>query len=259
MSMPPDPPSTSAPSGALAVAMLKETNNDSNSVIFDFNPMAIKIVHQHQRQPVNSGNSKSNASKPGGSGGGSSGGGGAGGGGNKQPLGHEERIAAAGPTTITLNNLIFTGSGTVDNCKTLLGWSYPNIKDGSATNAEMTQLTFTWGDKINYPVTMVSADVTYDRFSSAGNPIRATVVLSLRYEGTTPPGTNPTSGGIPGRRRHILVSGENLQHIATANYGRPGAWRALAAANGIENPLAVQPGTVIYLPAAAELADGSTR
>lgn len=258
MSMPPDPPSSPGPSGALAVAMLKETNNDSNSVVFDFNPLAIKIVHQHQRQPVNSGNSKSNANKPGGSGGGASSGGG-GGGGSKQPLGHEERIAAAGPTTITLNNLIFTGSGTVDNCKTLLGWSYPNMKDGSATNAAMTQLTFTWGDKINYPVTMVSADVTYDRFSSSGNPIRATVVLSLRYEGTTPPGTNPTSGGIPGRRRHILVSGENLQHIATANYGRPGAWRALATANGIENPLAVQPGTVIYLPAAAELADGSTR
>lgn len=258
MSMPPAPPSSPGPSGALAVAMLKETNNASNSVVFDFNPLAIKIVHQHQRQPVNSGNSKSNASKPGASGGGGSSSSG-GGGGSKQPLGHEERIAAAGPTTITLNNLIFTGSGTVDNCKTLLGWSYPNIKDGSATNAEMTQLTFTWGDKINYPVTMVSADVTYDRFSSSGNPIRATVVLSLRYEGTTPPGTNPTSGGIPGRRRHILVSGENLQHIATANYGRPGAWRALAAANGIENPLAVQPGTVIYLPAAAELADGSTR
>jgi nucleoid-associated protein YgaU len=53
-----------------------------------------------------------------------------------------------------------------------------------------------------------------------------------------------------------MVAGENLQHIATANYGRPGAWRALAAANGIEDPFAVRPGTVIYLPAVTELTDG---
>ena len=106
-------------------------------------------------------------------------------------------------------------------------------------------------------VNLIDATIKYERFTSDGTPIRAEVTIKLNARFLPPVRTNPSSGGIPGRSSHTLVTGENLQHIAMANYGRPGAWRALAAANGIENPLAVRPGMVIYVPAAGELADGS--
>lgn len=232
--------------GAVTHAVLKES--ETKKVIFDFNPEKISISHRHERQTVNSGNkAKDGQGQPGGADGG------------KTPLVHEDKVTEVGPTTITVNDVLFDGLTVVDDCKKLLGWTYPNLKQGSATAAELTKLTFTWGDVIDYPVTIRQATITYERFTPSGTPIRAKANLDLQYEGTPPPGTNPTSGGIPGRRSHTLVAGENLQHIATSNYGRPGAWRALAAANGIEDPLAVQPGTIIYLPAPSELADGGRR
>jgi len=233
--------------GAPVKATLKES--DTKKVAFNFNPQKIGISHAHQRQPVNSGTRGGAGASPSGNADGS----------GKTPLIHQDQVTQVGPTTITLSDLVFDGAGTVDACKMLLGWSYPHVQEGSSTAAELTKLTFTWGNSISYSVTLVSVDISYVRFTSSGQPIRATANLRLQYEGTPPPGTNPTSGGIPGRRSHTLVSGENLQHVAMANYGKPGAWRALAAANGIEDPLAVQPGTIIYLPAPAELADGRPR
>lgn len=40
-----------------------------------------------------------------------------------------------------------------------------------------------------------------------------------------------------------------------AAYGRPGAWRNVARANRITDPLRVRPGTEIFLPNLDELAD----
>jgi len=235
---------------APATAGTKATLTDgTNPVSFNFNPEFITISHRSPQRPVNS-------AKPGQTG--QADPGAAGGGGDNAPLAHQSQVTEVGQTTIALSALVIDGSKTVDACKRLLGWSYP-VTQGSATAAELPKLTFTWGTAISYKVTISSVDITYERFTSSGQPVRATAKLTLQYEGDPPPGTNPTSGGIPGRRSHILVAGENLQHVATANYGRPGAWRALAAANGIEDPLAVQPGTVIYLPARTELADGGPR
>jgi nucleoid-associated protein YgaU len=245
MSITPTPSAAALPDGAPKNATLSDTSN--NTVYFDFNPQKITITHASQRQTVPSSNqgSTGDTSTTGGDGGGGA-------------LNHQDQVTNVGATTIALADVIFNGVKTVDNCKQLLAWSYPGTK-GSVTAAGLTKLIFKWGSSINYSVTMLSVDVTYERFTPSGQPLRATARIKLQYEGTTPPGTNPTSGGIPGRRSHILVSGENLQHLATANYGKPGAWRALAAVNGIEDPLAVQPGTVIYLPAQAELADGRPR
>jgi hypothetical protein len=237
---------------APTTAQVKATLSDgTNPVAFNFNPESITISHRAPQKHVNSAKQgQGSQDQPGATG--------AGGGAGGAPLAQQTQVTDVGGTTISLSDLIINGSGTVDTCKRLLGWSYPATQ-GSTTAAELPKLTFTWGTALSYKVTISSVDITYERFTSSGQPVRAKAKLTLQYEGDPPPGTNPTSGGIPGRRSHILVAGENLQHVAMANYGKPGAWRALAAANGIEDPLAVQPGTVIYLPAPAELANGGPR
>jgi nucleoid-associated protein YgaU len=239
MSMP------AAPTTAQVKARLTD---GTNPVDFNFNPESITITHRAPQRPVNS-------AKDGAGGQGQAGGAGGAGG---SPLAQQTKVTDVGVTTIALSDLIVNGSSTVDTCKRLLGWSYPASK-GRGMAADLPLLTFTWGTALSYKVTISSVDIIYERFTPSGQPVRAKAKLTLQYEGDPPPGTNPTSGGIPGRRSHILVAGENLQHVAMANYGKPGAWRALAAANGIEDPLAVQPGTVIYLPAPAELANGGSR
>jgi nucleoid-associated protein YgaU len=65
--------------------------------------------------------------------------------------------------------------------------------------------------------------------------------------------TNPTSGGLPGRKRHIVGHGESLPLIAAQTYGHPGLWRAVAHANGIDDPFRMTPGRVLFLPSVSEL------
>jgi Contractile injection system tube protein len=160
-----------------------------------------------------------------------------------------------GTTNFKLNDLTFDGADVVKTCNQILNWTNPSTPTTGTKNPTIPQLTFTWGP-LSYTVFLTNATITYERFTPAGKPIRAKVGLTFIVNPPLPTLTNPTSGGIQGRRSHRLVAGENLQHVAMTNYGRPGAWRALAAANGIEDPLAVRPGTVIFVPAATELADG---
>jgi len=47
----------------------------------------------------------------------------------------------------------------------------------------------------------------------------------------------------------VVKRGQSLATIASAEYGDPRAWRIIADANGIENPLGLAPGTRLLLPA----------
>jgi nucleoid-associated protein YgaU len=46
----------------------------------------------------------------------------------------------------------------------------------------------------------------------------------------------------------VVRRGDSLASIAAQVYDDPSAWRAIARANRIENPLAIAPGTKLTLP-----------
>jgi hypothetical protein len=54
----------------------------------------------------------------------------------------------------------------------------------------------------------------------------------------------------------VLADGENVIGVATEKYGAPSAWRAVAQANGIDDPLRVRPGQMLHLPGPSELTEG---
>jgi nucleoid-associated protein YgaU len=120
-------------------------------------------------------------------------------------------------------------------------------------------LLFQWGDPfaggfaVQGYIDNVSAK--YLRFDSTGNPIRAQAMISFVQEPKSMINTltNPTSGGLPGRKAHVVGDGENLQTIAMATYGRPGLWRKIADVNGIDDPMRVRVGSTIYLPGPSEI------
>lgn len=170
-------------------------------------------------------------------------------------MSYEDTLKAIGPTTVTLSGVTLDGEKVKADCEQLLKWTNAAAPTGSS-HPELPLLTFSWGTSI-WDVKLKSADITYTRFSAQGLPIRAQVKLDCISSVNPPARTNPTSGGLPGRRSHTVIAGESLPHIAMANYGQPGAWRAVAAANGIEDPLRVRPGAIVYLPGAGELPAGS--
>jgi nucleoid-associated protein YgaU len=125
---------------------------------------------------------------------------------------------------------------------------------GATAAPNLEQLQFFWGKGTNRVVTVKDVNITYTKFGSDGVPLAATVTkITLQCYGPNRPGTNPTSGGLPGRSSHVLVSGESLVGLANSTYGSPRAWRALAEANGLDDPLRLAPGHPIYLPSPREL------
>ena len=45
-----------------------------------------------------------------------------------------------------------------------------------------------------------------------------------------------------------MVAGDTMASIAYRAYGRPDQWRAIADANGIDDPTRVLPGTTLLVP-----------
>ena len=230
-----------ASAGTAQNAVLKET--EAKKVQFKFNPGKVTLSHSAKLGEIAPKKPTEGAAEapapPSGS---------------NTVLTHEAALKEVGGTSLGLSDLIFYGQNVVQDCNQILAWTQADAKDKN--NPKLPTLTFVWSEALTYTVNLISADITYERFAAGGKPVLAKA--SLKFNIINPPvptPTNPTSGGIPGRRGHTMIAGENLQHVAMANYGRPGAWRALAAANGIENPLAVPPGTVIYVPAPSELTE----
>lgn len=114
-------------------------------------------------------------------------------------------------------------------------------------------LRFMWGFGAplhNTRVNLEEVSVEYQRFDFSGTPVWAKVRLTLvEYSSDWLP-TNPTSGGVAGRTKHVLSQGENVMQIAQRTYGSPNAWRRVAEANGIDDPLRLKPGRTLMLPPA---------
>lgn len=185
----------------------------------------------------------------------------------------------ADPARITLSDVTFTGRETKPFCDQLLNWMSPGggiagqVAAGAAAVAfhasiansvnRMPVLTFQWGVPdmgFCYQAVLTSATITYTRFDHLAIPVRAKVTINLQelpsLVGTLP--TNPTSGGPPGRAGHTVCAGEDLPTVARVAYGSPHAWRRLADANGIDDPLRLRPGAVLYLPGRDELTENPT-
>lgn len=64
---------------------------------------------------------------------------------------------------------------------------------------------------------------------------------------------NPTSGGVEGRSTVLMRSSDTLPSLALSCYGNAVLWREIAEANGVDDPLRVRPGAILYVPAPGEV------
>jgi hypothetical protein len=132
-------------------------------------------------------------------------------------------------------------------------WSYMEIDpDTEGTpHAAPPTVTFHWGEYLtSFPAVITNLSIKFTYFSSAGTPLRAEVELRLKqYSADNAYGKqNPTSGTPHPHRVHRVQPGETLDRISARYYGDSTRWRALAAANGVEDPLAIRPGALIGIP-----------
>ena len=109
-------------------------------------------------------------------------------------------------------------------------------------------LRFSWGSFL-FDGIVEALEETLEFFSPAGKPLRAQVALTVSQQKILV--ARFADNGRPGKRpgQHPFTparAGDSLAALAAAN-GKGGDWQGIAAANGIEDPLRLNPGALIDL------------
>jgi nucleoid-associated protein YgaU len=109
---------------------------------------------------------------------------------------------------------------------------------------------FVWGQfkTVSFYAYVSQISATYTLFDPDGTPLRANCSLTLNEVSGSTPGQNPTSGGRSANHVHRLVAGDSLELLAFREYGDATAWRLIAEANGIDDPVRLRPGVEVLLP-----------
>lgn len=110
-------------------------------------------------------------------------------------------------------------------------------------------VSFCWG-KLKFYGYVASVKASYTMFLSDGTPVRAKADVSLKSLLDAAESKRQAPPESPDRTKlRVLHESEQLWHYAWQEYGDAERWREIAVQNGIDNPLAVEAGMVLTLPA----------
>jgi len=109
---------------------------------------------------------------------------------------------------------------------------------------------FHWGSFHSFKAIIQSLTIRFTYFAGDGTPLRAKAQVTFKqYEDEDAYGPqNPSSGTPETHAVHWVSAGETLDRIAASRYGDPSRWRLLADANGVVDPLELEPGTPLVVP-----------
>ncbi len=208
--------------------------------------------------------------------------------------GDDALVATGGGSTELRLDLLFDiglsgSSPRSDDVRDLTGplWRLAENRTSGAGRGRIPRVRFIWGKFWNLPGVVVAVAERLDRFAPSGAPQRSWLRLRLlRVDEGDPPGaplvapsadeqarlretaTQRVIRGEPapvvgGPVHTVLGSGdgdqrssERLDALAGRMYGDPTAWRTLAAANGIADPLRLPVGLALRLPVAGGVSRG---
>lgn len=147
-------------------------------------------------------------------------------------------------------------SSVVRRVEQLFACCVPTDSSREAKKGSPPWVVFHWGGMVGFPAFVSSVTAKYTLFTPGGTPVRALCTVALEEISGEQSGQNPTSGALAARDVHVLVAGDTLHSVAHRAYGRPGLWRHIAAANDIDDPTRVRPGTALLVPALEEIEAG---
>jgi nucleoid-associated protein YgaU len=129
----------------------------------------------------------------------------------------------------------------------------PTVKSMNDKTPSAPWVRFSWGDKIQYLGYASDVTAKYTLFTQSGMPVRAICTINLKEAPVLPAGQNPTSGALAASAVHQVVAGDTLASISYQHYRNAVYWRAIADANGIDDPACLPLGESLRIPAASEL------
>jgi nucleoid-associated protein YgaU len=150
-------------------------------------------------------------------------------------------------------NATSPSAGVAGTVEQLFQLCVPTEQSHSQQKASPPLVQLRWGKVTSFPAYVASVQAKYTLFAPDGTPLRALCTVAMEEMPGNWPSQNPTSGGITAHRVHTVVAGDSLQSVAFLAYGDPNVWRAVAAANGIDDPMRLRLGSELKLPGPAEL------
>ncbi len=90
----------------------------------------------------------------------------------------------------------------------------------------------------------------FTRFDEKGQPVRAVLsCVFIEHRDTDKLFVKNPLNSPDTTKYHTVRQGDSLWSLAAEEYGDPGQWRAIAAANGIANPRRLRNGEMLVVPA----------
>jgi len=128
---------------------------------------------------------------------------------------------------------------------------------GGKNSGRPPMIKFVWGSTLTFNAVADNLSVQYTLFDATGKPLRAQATISLiqaekamdkSSHGGGAAAQNPTTRAQPGLGSHTVRDGDTLASISYQHYRDPTRWRAIAEANGIDDPLHLKRGSVLAIP-----------
>jgi Contractile injection system tube protein/LysM domain len=144
------------------------------------------------------------------------------------------------------------GADVAKSITTLFSLLNPTVSVPDRDQQRPPWAKFVWGQYVSNESVVVSVSVVREYFDPDGAPLRAKVDLVLRQfrpgpNQGPPPSQNPTTRATHERRMHTVSPGDSLQSIAYHHLGDPTRWKEIATANGIDDPLRLEPGLALSI------------
>ncbi len=117
---------------------------------------------------------------------------------------------------------------------------------------------FVWG-KLSFKAIIEKLSRKISMFQPDGRPVRANVTVSFKeYKTLNELITKPRLQSSDKSKRRVIVGHDSLWLLAAREYDDVTQWRAVAAANDIDDPRDISPGQWVILPP-LERRDGTRR
>lgn len=143
--------------------------------------------------------------------------------------------------------------GVVKKVEMLFSCCVPTTTSRNNKKGSPPWVIFSWGGLTGFPSFVTSVSCKYTLFTPSGLPVRAIVTVALEEISGEQGGQNPTSGALAARDTHTVIAGDTLPSVAYRSFGDPNAWRAIAELNDIDDPMRLEPGSRLLIPAAEEV------
>lgn len=121
------------------------------------------------------------------------------------------------------------------------------------------RVEFRWG-VLAFKAVIEKLSQRFTMFLSDGTPVRATLNVAFKqYKPLSEQLIDPRRNSADKTKRRVLTAGYSVWLLAQREYGDPRDWRQIARHNGVGDPRAIRPGSVLVVPPLDEKPKGAGR